>query len=65
MSEVKRNPYEAGTPTWQLWENAASAEAQARAWAADADNYQRKSQQARERAQQFWAALKALESVTP
>ena len=60
MAERETNPYKNDTPEWQLFENAKSSDAAANAYAADADNFTKKSQAAREKAQRFWSALERL-----
>lgn len=56
----EKNPYQQETPEWQLYENMISAEALARSHAADAERYQRKSAEAREKAERFKSALDKL-----
>ena len=60
MAARDSNPYRPDTPEWQLFENAKSSEACANAFAADADNFAKKSQAAREKAKRFWDALERL-----
>lgn len=59
-STAGRNPYSDGTPEWQLWENMTSALALQVSHAADAERSQKKSADARERAERFKHALDTL-----
>lgn len=60
---IAKNPYQTDTPEWQLWERAASLEAQSRAWDADADRLTQKAASARVQAAQYRAALETLRSA--
>jgi hypothetical protein len=51
------NKYKAGTPEWQLLENAISADRAARAFDADAERFRAKSEEQRIRAEAYRAAL--------
>jgi hypothetical protein len=60
----RKNPYHQDSPEWQLWENMVSAEAQARAFAADAERAQQQSQRCREKAERFRETLEKLKTAT-
>jgi len=57
-----KNPYEPGTPEWQLQENIVSNESAALAWDADAQRYAEKAAKARRYAELYRAALRKLAS---
>lgn len=57
MNTAQKNNYPAGSPEWQLLENAISAEKLAMAYDADAERYRRQSAEQRQRAEAFRAAL--------
>jgi hypothetical protein len=58
---AKKNPYEQESPEWQLFELAESADLQAVAFAQDAERYQAKAKQQREKAERFREVLAKLE----
>lgn len=56
-----KNPYEPGTPEWQLFENANSNRLNSITQAKMADDHAKQSQKCRETAQRYEAALKTLD----
>lgn len=55
-----KNPYEAGSPHWQLFESMISQRRLEQAFIADVERVQQKAQQARESGDAFRAALDIL-----
>lgn len=58
-----KNPHETNSPEWQLYENMLSLEAQARAYAQDAERYTSLAASCRTKAQRYSEALKKLEVI--
>lgn len=58
--DTEKNPYPHDTPEWQLYENMIGARRAARAFAADAENYQIKAAAQREKEALFAAALEKI-----
>ena len=54
------NPYHADTPLWQLHENMVSTDQAARAFASDAEQYAKRSQEVRDKADQYRKAIAVL-----
>lgn len=62
MSE--KNPYKDTTPEWQLWENMKSSRSLSLSYANDAARYAKLSQEAREKADLYEAALEKLKPIS-
>ena len=62
MTDAAKNPHDAGSPEWQLWENMTGAIRTERAYIADADRYTKMAAAQREKATAFEAALNKLKS---
>lgn len=56
----EKNTFDPNTPEWQLFEGMRSAEAQSRAYAADAERYLRMSADANTKAEKYRDALARL-----
>jgi len=65
MSEHERNPFDAETPEWQLFENMIGARRAASAFAGDAARAQAKAKEQREKEARFQSALDRLAKDTP
>lgn len=55
-----KNPYDANSPEWQLWENMQSSRLQASAFADDVTRYTQRAKEARKRAELYRVALEKL-----
>ena len=55
-----KDPVEASTPEWQLWENITSARLAAISYEQDAERFTVKAQESREKAELYQAALAKL-----
>lgn len=60
MKDSNKNPFNSGTPEWQLWENMKHNESLSLSFAKDADRYTQNSYEARLKHQKYAETLRKL-----